>query len=78
MQLTPNSKISRKSRAFLDDIDPKMALFSPFIKAKVNPDSLEDRKVFVTRPQNGFSLKRKTNKNDKIQPNTPIKSKMTK
>ena len=44
------------------------------MQAKVNPEFLDDRKVFITRPQDGFTLKSKAKKQERIQPITPVKS----
>ena len=47
----------------------------------MNPEHLETRKVFYTRPQDGFSLKSKRNNEEKerfAQPFTPVKSRPSK
>ena len=40
----------------------------------MNPESLETRTVFITKPQYGFSLKCRANQQEKVQPLTPVKS----
>ena len=53
-EMTPGSKQSRKSEAFLDGcFASKQTSKSPFMKAKFNPDRIP------IRPEDGFTMKSK-------------------